>query len=102
MTGSRCEYKFCVGSLAILNDGSLAVGTGDNGKLYRVRAAGARSAEALLVDTNKTHVMSLAVTARGDLIAGTDPGGMVMRISSDGKAFALFDAPLREILALAT
>src|SRR5438094_8077494 len=45
--------------------------------------------------------MSLAVTSRGDLIAGTDPGGIVLRISSDGKAFALYDGPLREIHALA-
>jgi hypothetical protein len=28
-------------SLAVMTDGSLAVGTGDSGKLYRVRAAGA-------------------------------------------------------------
>src|SRR5213076_3071763 len=88
-------------SLAILNDGSLAVGTGDNGKLYRVRAAGARPETSLLIDTNQTHVMSLAVTARGDLIAGTDPGGVVLRISLEGKAFALYDASLREIHALA-
>ena len=45
--------------------------------------------------------MSLAVSAQGDLIAGTDPGGLVLRISPDGKAFALFDAPLREIHSLA-
>ena len=45
--------------------------------------------------------MSLAVTAQGDLIAGTDPGGLVLRISPEGKAFALFDAQLREIHALA-
>ena len=44
--------------------------------------------------------MSLAVTKAGDLIAGTDPGGLVLRISSDGKAFGLYDAPLREIHAL--
>src|SRR2546421_12559183 len=88
-------------SLAILNDGSLAVGTGDNGKLYRVRTAGAKPENSLLVDTNQTHVMSTAVTARGDLIAGTDPGGIVLRISPEGKAFALYDASLREIHALA-
>ena len=35
------------------------------------------------------------------MIAGTDPGGLVLRISPDGKAFALFDASLREIHALA-
>src|SRR5258705_9824627 len=45
--------------------------------------------------------MSLGVTAEGDLIAGTDSGGLVLRISPDGKAFALFDTSLREIHALA-
>ena len=88
-------------SLAVFNDGSLAVGTGDNGKLYRVRAAGAKPESSLLIATNQTHVISLAVTAQGDLIAGTDPGGLVLRISPEGKAFALFDAHLREIHALA-
>jgi sugar lactone lactonase YvrE len=88
-------------SLALLGDGSLAVGTGDNGKLYRVRTAGAKPETALLVDTNQTHVMSLAVNKQGDLIAGTDPGGLVLRISPDGKAFGLYDAPMREIHALA-
>src|SRR6266480_4590814 len=88
-------------SLAIINDGSVAVGTGDSGKLYRVRAAGAKPESSLLISTNQTHVMSLAVNQQGDLIAGTDPGGLVLRISPDGKAFGLYDAPLREIHALA-
>lgn len=89
-------------ALAVLGDGSVAVATGDNGKLYRVRTAGAKPESSLLISTNQTHVMSLAVTAQGDLIAGTDPGGLVLRISPEGKAFALFDAPLREIHSLAT
>lgn len=88
-------------SLAVMTDGQLAVGTGDNGKLYRVRAAGAKPEESLLVDTNETHVISLAVDSQGNLIAGTDPGGLVLRVAADGKVFALFDAPLREIHALA-
>jgi hypothetical protein len=88
-------------SLVIMSDGSLAVGTGDNGKLYRVRAAGANPDASLLVSTNQTHVISLAVTAQGDLIAGTDSGGLVLRVSPDGKMFALFDTQLREIHALA-
>src|SRR5262249_28951581 len=87
-------------SLAVMPDGSLAVGTGDSGKLYRVRAAGAKPEASLLLKTNQTHVMSLAVTKQGDLIAGTDPGGLVLRISSDGKAFGLYDATVREIHAL--
>lgn len=88
-------------SIAVMGDGSLAVATGDSGKLYRVRAAGARPESSLLINTNQTHVISLAVSKQGDLIAGTDPGGLVLRISSDGKAFGLYDAPLREIHALA-
>src|SRR6266851_5708149 len=89
-------------SLAIMNDGSLAVGTGDNGKLYHVRAAGEKPESDLLINTNQTHVISLVVSKQGDLIAGTDPGGLVLRISPDGKAFGLYDAPLREIHALAS
>jgi hypothetical protein len=88
-------------SLAVMQDGSLAVGTGDSGKLYRVRSAGAKPESSLLVSTNQTHVISLAVTAQGDLIAGTDSGGLVLRISPEGKMFALFDTQLREIHALA-
>src|SRR5690349_15651792 len=88
-------------SLAVMNDGSLAVGTGDTGKLYRVRAANARPESSLLVSTNQTHVISLAVTPQGDLIAGTDSGGLVLRVSPEGKTFALFDTQLREIHALA-
>ena len=88
-------------SLAVMADGSLAVGTGDSGKLYRVRAANANPESSLLVSTNQTHVISLAVTPQGDLIAGTDSGGLVLRVSPEGKTFALFDTQLREIHALA-
>ncbi|HYV12010.1 MAG TPA: hypothetical protein VE980_14010 [Pyrinomonadaceae bacterium] len=88
-------------SLAVMTDGSLAVGTGDSGKLYRVRAANATPESSLLVSTNQTHVISLAVTPQGDLIAGTDSGGLVLRVSPEGKTFALFDTQLREIHALA-
>src|SRR4029079_19580508 len=38
-------------------------------------------------------------TAQGDLIAGTDSGGLVLRVSPEGKTFALFDTQLREIHA---
>src|SRR5215216_3944008 len=88
-------------SMAVMTDGSLAVGTGDSGKLYRVRAAGANPETSLLVSTNQTHVISLALTPQGDLIAGTDSGGLVLRVSPEGKTFALFDTQLREIHSLA-
>jgi hypothetical protein len=87
-------------ALALMSDGALAVGTGDTGKLYRVTAAGAKPEAALLIDTNETHVISLVADKQGNLLAGTDPGGLVLRVSPQGKAFALFDSPLREIHAL--
>lgn len=106
-TDGRAEVYFdppdkYIWSLALMSDGALAVGTGDNGKLYRVRTALAKPEASLLIDTNETHVISLAVDAKGQLIAGTDPGGLVLRVGADGKAFALFDAPLREIHSLAS
>ncbi|MCA1817364.1 MAG: SMP-30/gluconolactonase/LRE family protein [Acidobacteria bacterium] len=88
-------------SLAVMSDGALAVGTGDKGKIYRVRAGGAKPEESLLVDINETHIISLAVDSNGNLVAGTDPGGLVLSISPQGKAFALFDSPLREIHSIA-
>src|SRR5262249_50594711 len=33
----------------------------------------------------------------GDLIAGTDPSGLVLRVSQKGKMFALLDSPTQEI-----
>ncbi|HEX8116220.1 MAG TPA: hypothetical protein VF521_03040, partial [Pyrinomonadaceae bacterium] len=87
-------------SLALLPDGALAVGTGDTGKLYRVTAANAKPETSLLIDTNETHVISLVADKQGNLLAGTDPGGLVLRVSPQGKAFALFDSPLREVHAL--
>jgi sugar lactone lactonase YvrE len=88
-------------SLAVMSDGALAVGTGDQGKIYKVAAAGAKPESSLLIDINETHIISLATDAQGNLVAGTDPGGLVLRVSPQGKAFALFDSPLREVHALA-
>jgi sugar lactone lactonase YvrE len=89
-------------SLALMRDGALAVATGDTGRLYRVRAAGAKPETSLLADINETHVISLSVDAQGNLLAGTDPSGLVLRVSPEGKVFALFDSPLREVHALVT
>ncbi len=88
-------------SIVVMQDGSLAIGTGDAGRLYRVRSAGAKPETSILADINETHVISLASDKQGNLIAGTDPSGLVLRISPEGKVFALFDSPLREIHMLA-
>ena len=95
-----CPDKY-IWSLAVLNDGSLAVGTGEVGKIYRVRTANATPATSLLFDSSETHIISMAVDKSGNLYAGTDANGIVLRITPEGKAFAVLDAALREIHELA-
>ncbi|MDQ3321277.1 MAG: hypothetical protein M3525_02275 [Acidobacteriota bacterium] len=84
-------------SLAVLNDGSVAVGTGENGRIYKVRTANAKPETSLLFDTSETHIISLDTDRQGNLYAGTDSSGLVLRFAPDGKPFALLDSPLREI-----
>jgi len=84
-------------SLVMLSDGSLAVGTGSSGKIFRVRSANTSPANSLLFDTSETHVISLATDKLGNLYAGTDSNGLVMKFGSDGRPFGLLDSPLREI-----
>lgn len=83
-------------SLAVLPDG-LAVGTGDGGKIYKVKAANASPDASLLFDTSESHIITLAADSRGNLYAGTDSNGIVMRFGPDGKPFGLLDSSLREI-----
>ena len=86
-------------SLAVLPDG-LAVATGDSGKIFKVKAAGASATSSLLYDTSETHVISLAARDGGELFAGTDSNGLVMRFGRDGRPFGLLDSPLREVHGL--
>lgn len=88
-------------SLALWPDGALAVGTGDGGRIYRLTRANAAPDTALLTDTAETNIIALAIDAKGQLLAGTYPNGVVLRIGTEGKTFALYDAPLSEIHALA-
>jgi sugar lactone lactonase YvrE len=84
-------------SLAVLPDGALVVGTGENGRIYKVKASNAAPEASLLFDTSETHIISLAADKTGNIYAGTDPGGLVLRFGPDGKPFALLDTSLREV-----
>ncbi|MGD9564299.1 MAG: hypothetical protein AB7F88_19120 [Pyrinomonadaceae bacterium] len=84
-------------ALAVMSDGSLAVGTGEGGKIYRVRTANAAAAASLFFDVSDTHIITLETDKAGNLYAGTDSRGLVLRFGPDGKPFALLDSPLSEI-----
>ena len=51
-------------------------------------------------ETGQSHVTSLALDPQGRLLAGTEPNGILYRISAKDKAFVLYDASLPEIRAI--
>ena len=51
----------------------------------------------LYYESGQRHVVSLAFDGQGRLLAGTDPNGILYRIESKRKAFALYDSDMPEI-----
>jgi len=70
--------------------GNVYLGTGHDGRIYRVTPDGKG---ALWYDAAELDVTALAVAADGTLFAGTSPDGKVYRIGTDGKAEVYFDPP---------
>ncbi|MBK9166145.1 MAG: hypothetical protein IPM24_01635 [Bryobacterales bacterium] len=83
-------------ALAVGPDGALYAATGDPGRIYRI--AGGQGE--LFYDTGQTHVTSLAFDAKGRLLAGTEPNGLLFRIDAKDRGFVLYDANFAEIRAL--
>jgi hypothetical protein len=84
-------------SLAMGSDGALYVGTGDQGKVFRVDKAGHGE---LWYETGQSHVTGMAVDNQNRVLAGTEPNGILYRITAKDKAFVLYDANLPEIRAI--
>ncbi len=84
-------------SMAFLPDGDLAVATGVEGKLFRVKPDGESK---VLFDSPETHLRSLAVKSDGTLLVGGSAKGRIYEVRPDGSAHALFDSPLNEISAI--
>ena len=82
-------------------EGRLYVATGGPGAVYRVDLSKPSEAPELFFKSDEQHIRSLAWDAKGDLIAGSDGSGLVYRISPQGKGYVLFEAPRREITAVA-
>jgi sugar lactone lactonase YvrE len=78
--------------------GNVYLGTGHDGRLYRVSPAGQGS---LLYDAPELDVTALAIGRDGALFAGTSPDGKVYRIGADGRAETYFDPPDKYIWSLA-
>ncbi|HEY0378792.1 MAG TPA: hypothetical protein VGC87_17890 [Pyrinomonadaceae bacterium] len=78
--------------------GNIYLGTGHDGRLYRV---GRDGRGALLYDASELDVTALAVGRDGAIYAGTSPDGKVYKVGADGKAEVYFDPPDKYIWSLA-
>ncbi len=78
--------------------GNIFLGTGNDGKIFKVDASGKGN---LFIDLAELDVSALAVTKDGSLFAGTSPDGKVYKISADGKAEVYFDCADKYIWSLA-
>lgn len=87
-----------VWSTAVDNQGNVFLGTGHDGRIFRVTAAGTG---ALFYDAAELDVTALATGNDGVLYAGTSPDGKVYRITPDGHADVFFDPKDKYIWSLA-
>jgi len=79
-------------------DGSLFVGTGNEGKVFRVDAQGRGS---LFFDAPELEVHALAPAPNGGLYVATSPDGRIYKVDRDGKDTVFFDPDDKYIWSLA-
>jgi len=81
--------------------GRVYVATGGPGAVYRVDLSKPGAKPEVFFKCDEEHIRSLAWDAKGNLIAGSDGSGLIYRIDPQGKGYVLFEAPKREITAVA-
>src|SRR5215203_4553671 len=75
-------------SSAVDAGGSVYLGTGAEGRIYKVSANGTG---VLFSDLNELNVSAIAIGRGGEIFAGTSPDGKVYRIDNAGKAVVYFE-----------
>ena len=96
-TAEKPKY---IWDLAFDSAGRLYIATGGPAAIYRLDTAKDSKPE-LFFKSDEQHIRTIAFDKDGNLIAGTDGSGLIYRIDSTGKGYVLYDAPRREITALA-
>lgn len=82
---------------AVGPDGSIYLGTGHQGRLFRIDPAGKAK---LLWQAPEIEIFALAVGPEGRLFAATAPNGKVYEVSADGEGKEVFDPEQSYIWAL--
>jgi hypothetical protein len=85
-------------AMAVAPDGSIYVGSGNEGKVLKVDAAGKTTT---FFDSTELEVHALALASDGTLYAATSPEGRIYKIDSSGKGAAFFDPEDKYIWSLA-
>src|SRR3954451_1813521 len=85
-------------SMVAAPDGTLFVGTGNEGKVFRIDAQGKGS---VFFDSTELEVHALALAPNGGLYVGTSPDGRIYRVDRNGQSTVFFDAEDKYIWALA-
>lgn len=99
--GSKLDTVFDSGqpeiwSVAPAPDGSLYLGTGHRGRLYKLDASGKSS---LVWTSDQSEIFAVAADSKGVVYAGTSPDGKIYRIEN-GKASEYFSPGARYIWSL--
>jgi hypothetical protein len=83
-------------AIAQAPDGSLYLGTGNRGRLFRIDPSGKSS---VVWTADQPEIFAVAVDSKGVVYAGTSPDGKIYRVEN-GKASEYFDPQVRYIWAL--
>ncbi len=98
-TDSPCGGTKYIFAIAIDAAGSIYLGTGPQGKIYRLDSLGKEPQ--LLYDSRDKNILSLTVGQDGFVYAGSDSRGLVYKINPrDKTATVLYDSDQPEITAL--
>ena len=81
--------------------GALYIASGGPATIYRVDVTAASPHAEVFFESDEQHIRCLLFESNGNLIAGSDGGGLVYRIGKDRKGLVIYDAPKREVTALA-
>ncbi len=87
-----------VWSSAVDASGNFYLGTGSDGKIFKVDASGKGS---LFYDSAELNVAAIVVGKSGEIYAGTSPDGKVYRIDAGGNATVFFEPKEKYIWSLA-
>jgi len=85
-------------SSAIDAAGNVYLGTGAEGRIYKVTPAGSGS---MFADLTELNVSAIAIGRGGELFAATSPDGKVYQLDASGKATVYFDPKEKYIWSLA-